>query len=75
MNLRALPRVFAWAFLTGFLTDLLRRCLIVEAHSVFPVAAFLLLIVLWRLLRACRDFLRKRSIDFIRPVLPRDDTH
>lgn len=75
MNLGALPRVFAWAFLTGFLIDLLRRCLIVQADSVFPVAAFLLLFVLWRLVRACRDFLRNRSIDFIRPALPRDDTH
>lgn len=73
MNLRTLPRVFVWAFLTGLLIDLLRRCLIVQAHSVFPVAALLLVFVLWRLLRACRDFLRRA------PALPaalcRDDTH
>jgi|GEM_PF-3776543 len=75
MSLRALLRLFLWSAVIGFLLDLLRRCLIVEAHSVFPVAALLLLLVLWRLLRACRDFLRNRSTNFIRPALPRDDTH
>ncbi len=73
MNLRALPRVFAWALLAGFLIDLLRRCWIVDASSVFSVAAFLLVLVLFRLHRACRLFLRRRTADFIRPALPRRD--
>lgn len=76
MNPRALPRVFAWAFLTGFLTDLLRRCLIVEALYIGQYIALGLLFAVWRLRAAWRKARRNRRIDFIRPGVPSwDDLH
>lgn len=70
MSLRALPRLFAWAIVVGFLADVLRRCWIAEAWSIAPIAAALLVLALTRLRRAWRSALRRGSTDFIRPRLP-----
>lgn len=70
MNLRAIPRLFAWAAVTGFLADVLRRCWIVEAWSVGMVAAVLLALALIPLRGAWRVARRNRSTDFVRPRSP-----
>lgn len=71
MNLLALLRALAWAFVVGFLADALRRCWIVEAWSVGIVAAVLLTLALIPLFDACRSVRRRRlPADFVRPRLP-----
>lgn len=76
MSLRALFRVFVWAVVVGFLVDLLRRCWVVEAGSVMPLALVALFFALHRLRAAWRNARRSNRIDFLRPGLPSwDDTH
>lgn len=52
MKLCALLRLLCCAIAVGFLGDLLRRCVIVEAWSVGPVVAVLLVLALIAVRRA-----------------------
>ncbi|MGV1119189.1 hypothetical protein [Xanthomonas translucens] len=78
MRALALLRVLACGLALGFLADLLRRCVIVEAWSVGPIVAALLALALiatrwsWRAARRPRlptDFVRPNTPDF--PDQPR----
>ncbi len=76
MRLRDIFRVFAWAVVTGFLADVLRRCWIVDALYIGQYIALGLLFAVWRLRAAWRKARRNRRIDFIRPGIPSwDDLH
>jgi len=67
--LRAL-RFAAWLLVAAFLADLLRRCWIVEAWTIFPIAALALWLALWRTRSAWRALRRRRDVPFIRPRGP-----
>ncbi|MCI2243829.1 hypothetical protein L3067_04300 [Xanthomonas sp. PPL568] len=71
MKLSALLRLLACGIAVGFLADLLRRCVIVEAWSVGPVVAVLLVLALIATRRAWRTARRqRRGTAFLRPNLP-----
>lgn len=63
-----LLRIAFWALAIAFLTDLLRLCWIVEAWSIFPIAALLLWFAAHRLRKAWRATRRRKPIGFIRPA-------
>lgn len=69
MNVLRVLRLAAWLLVTAFLADLLRRCWIVEAWTIFPIAALALWLALWRARTAWRALRRRRQpIGFIRPA-------
>ncbi|MCW0370238.1 hypothetical protein [Xanthomonas sacchari] len=65
-------RLLCCGIVVGFLADLLRRCVIVEAWSVGPVVAALLVLALIATRRAWRTARRshRKRVAFIRPKTP-----
>ncbi len=61
-----LLRIAVWAIATGFYADVLRRCWIVEAWTIAPLAFVALLFSAWHLRKAWRAARRNKSTGFVR---------
>lgn len=70
MTIRDLLGMLARGIAIGFLLDVLRRCWIVEAWTIVPIVAGLLIWLLLSTVRRWRALTRNRNTGFIRPNPP-----
>lgn len=70
MTIRDLLGMLARGIAIGFFADVLRRCWIVEAWTIFPIAAGVLLWLLIGTVRRWRALTRNRNTGFVRIKTP-----